>query len=88
MPAFELLIDGQMVPGEETLDVINPGTEELAGRCSRASESQLNEAVEAARKAFPAWSATPLQASSGSQESPEPGLQTVPAASTSSAGQA
>lgn len=61
MPAFELLIDGQMVPGEETLDVINPGTEELAGRCSRASESQLNEAVEAARKAFPAWSATPLE---------------------------
>ena len=61
MPGFELLIDGKMVPGEESLDVINPGTEELAGRCSRASEGQLNQAIEAAKNAFPGWSATPIE---------------------------
>ena len=48
MPHFELLIHGKMVPGAASLDVINPATEELAGTCSRASESQLDEAVDAA----------------------------------------
>jgi hypothetical protein len=35
-----------------------------------------------------AWLAVPLQTSAGSQRSPEPGLQTVPAGATLSAGQA
>ena len=29
MPDFELLINGKMVPGAKSLDVINPATEEL-----------------------------------------------------------
>ena len=45
MPDFKLLINGKMVEGADTLDVINPATEELAGTCSRASEAQLNDAV-------------------------------------------
>ena len=61
MPAYELLIDGNMVPGAESLDVINPATEELAGTCSRASEGQLNDAVEAAKVALPKWAATPIE---------------------------
>jgi acyl-CoA reductase-like NAD-dependent aldehyde dehydrogenase len=61
MPSYELLINGKMVPGARTLDVINPATEGLAGTCSRASASQLDEAVDAAEAAFPAWAATPIE---------------------------
>ena len=61
MPDFKLLINGEMVAGDHDLDVVNPGTEALAGTCSRASESQLDQAVEAARKALPSWAATPIE---------------------------
>ena len=61
MPSYELLINGKMVPGAHTLDVVNPATEELAGTCSRASATQLDEAVDAAEAAFPAWAATPIE---------------------------
>jgi len=61
MPNFELLIDGKMIPGAASLEVINPATEELAGTCSRASESQLDEAVEAASGAQASWAATPIE---------------------------
>ena len=60
MPDFELLINGKMVPGAGSLDVINPATEDLAGTCSRASESQLDEAVDAAQGALAGWAATPI----------------------------
>ncbi|MGI9432297.1 MAG: aldehyde dehydrogenase family protein [Myxococcota bacterium] len=60
MPDFELLIDGKMVPGAGSLEVINPATEKLAGTCSRASESQLDEAVDAAQGALAGWAATPI----------------------------
>ena len=61
MPSFELLINGKMVPGAKSLDVVNPATEELAGTCSRASESQLDEAVDAAEGALAGWAATPIE---------------------------
>jgi len=60
MPDFELLIDGKMVPGAGSLEVINPATEALAGTCSRASEAQLDEAVDAAQGALAGWAATPI----------------------------
>lgn len=61
MPSYDLLINGEMVPGDATLDVVNPATEDLAATCSRASEAQLNQAVEAALAAFPKWAATPIE---------------------------
>lgn len=61
MPSYELLINGRMVKGDGTLEVVNPATEELAGTCSRASEAQLNQAVEAAQAAFPKWAATAIE---------------------------
>src|SRR5215472_9428086 len=39
--------------------VQNPATEEVLAQCPRASKSQLDAAVGAAKAAFPAWSATP-----------------------------
>jgi len=57
---FRLLIGGKLVPGAATFDVINPATEQVVAACPRADLNQLNQAVAAAKGAFPAWSARPL----------------------------
>jgi len=60
MSDYKLLIGGNLVEGDETLDVINPATEEVFVTVARASAAQANEAVAAARAAFPSWAATSL----------------------------
>jgi acyl-CoA reductase-like NAD-dependent aldehyde dehydrogenase len=55
METFNLLIDGQMRPGSMTMEVINPATGEVLADCPRADAEQLNDAVAAAKRAFPAW---------------------------------
>ncbi|HEX7036820.1 MAG TPA: aldehyde dehydrogenase family protein [Pseudomonadales bacterium] len=60
MSDYRLLIDGALVEGDLTMEVINPATEQVLAVCPRASEAQLDCAVAAARAAFPAWSATPI----------------------------
>jgi acyl-CoA reductase-like NAD-dependent aldehyde dehydrogenase len=60
MSAYGLLIDGSIVPGDMVMPVINPATEEVLAECPRASKEQLNAAVAAAKAAFPAWAATPI----------------------------
>jgi acyl-CoA reductase-like NAD-dependent aldehyde dehydrogenase len=60
MESFNLLINGRMVAGDSTMPVINPATEETLAACPWASVDQLNEAVAAAKAAFPAWAATPI----------------------------
>jgi acyl-CoA reductase-like NAD-dependent aldehyde dehydrogenase len=60
MSDFKLLIDGRLVDGASILDVINPATEEVFASCARASKAQLDEAVAAAKAAFPAWSAVSI----------------------------
>jgi acyl-CoA reductase-like NAD-dependent aldehyde dehydrogenase len=58
---FRLLIGGKLVPGGAgTFDVINPATEEVFAPSPRGDLAQLNQAVAAAKAAFPAWAATPL----------------------------
>ena len=59
MREFKLLIDGNLVSGAAGLDVINPATEEVLAEAPRADRAQLDEAVVAAKAAFPAWSAKP-----------------------------
>jgi acyl-CoA reductase-like NAD-dependent aldehyde dehydrogenase len=61
-PEYPLLINGRLVAGAMTLDVINPATGRSLARCARADKAQLDAAVAAAKLAFPAWSATPIQA--------------------------
>ncbi|WP_422363219.1 aldehyde dehydrogenase family protein [Pyruvatibacter mobilis] len=58
--AYKLLIGGNLVDGDSTMDVINPATEAVFTQAPRASEAQLNDAVAAAKAAFPAWAATPI----------------------------
>ena len=58
---FHLLIGGKLVAGASTFEVINPATEAVFAACPRADLAQLNQAVAAAKAAFPAWAATPLR---------------------------
>ena len=55
MEAFNLIIDGQLRLGSMTMEVINPATGKLLADCPRAAAEQLNDAVAAAKRAFPAW---------------------------------
>ena len=48
MDDYRLLIGGALVPGDMTMDVINPATEEVLAVCPRGSEAQLDAAVAAA----------------------------------------
>lgn len=56
---YKLLIDGTLVDGAGTLEVVDPATGAAFATCARADEGQLNAAVAAAKRAFPAWSALP-----------------------------
>jgi acyl-CoA reductase-like NAD-dependent aldehyde dehydrogenase len=55
-----LTIDGQSYRPTESFAVINPATGKAFAQCPMASAGDLDRAVEAARRAFPAWAATPI----------------------------
>jgi acyl-CoA reductase-like NAD-dependent aldehyde dehydrogenase len=57
---LRLLIGGQLVDGVEHAPVIDPATAAECAVAPVASRSQLEQAVCAARNAFPKWAATPL----------------------------
>ncbi|MEC3978610.1 aldehyde dehydrogenase family protein [Amycolatopsis sp. H20-H5] len=58
-----IYVDGQWGPSAspETLDVVNPATEEVIDRVPAGSPADVDAAVAAARRAFPAWAATPVE---------------------------
>ena len=57
---LKFYIDGQWVDpaGRQTIDVINPATEEVCGRVSAGAQADVDRAVAAARKAFKTWRKT------------------------------
>lgn len=57
---LKFYIDGKWVEPTElkTLDVINPATEDVCGKIALGAAADVDAAVMAARKAFPAWSQT------------------------------
>ncbi len=57
---YKLLINGEMREGASSFDVVNPARGEAFARCPKADEALLNEAVAAAKRAFPGWAATPI----------------------------
>ena len=58
---YKQYIDGKCVDGEGVVNkVYDPATGELVGEVGCANAKQAKEALEAARKAFPAWSKTPV----------------------------
>ena len=54
---FSLLIGGELVQSAQQLDVINPALGTVFARCPAAQSGELDRAVDAARRAFPAWRA-------------------------------
>jgi acyl-CoA reductase-like NAD-dependent aldehyde dehydrogenase len=52
---FKLLIDGKLVDGAGSLDVINPATGKPFATCARANAEQLNDAVRAAKRSQSGW---------------------------------
>ena len=64
-PKHDNLINGQWIAGSAYTPNINPSnTADVIGEYTQASAAQLNDAVAAARAAFPAWSTGGIQARS------------------------
>jgi acyl-CoA reductase-like NAD-dependent aldehyde dehydrogenase len=61
MNDFRMLINGKLVKGAGTLDVINPATGRTLTAAPRADRAQLDQAVAAAKTAFATWSSTTLR---------------------------
>ncbi len=59
--SYTMTIGGQAVSGATSFDVLNPATGQVIGSAPDCTPEQLDAAVAAARKAFPAWSATPIE---------------------------
>ncbi len=57
---FGLYINGRMQPpGKDLLEVTNPATGKTIAKVTRATTADVDEAVKAARAAFPKWSSLP-----------------------------
>ena len=58
---FGQFIDGKWQKTEkgETYEVINPATEEILGKASKASEADVNKALKSAEKGLQVWKNTP-----------------------------
>lgn len=61
MTDFKMLINGRLVEGDHTLEVINPATGASFATVARASVVQADQAIAAAKAAGPGWAATPLE---------------------------
>ena len=61
MQEYKLFINGEWTGSStgETFEDINPATLELIGRFQKASENDVQRAVESAEEAFDSWSGTP-----------------------------
>jgi len=57
MAKFPMIINGQPVMTQKTVGVINPATGEVFAEVPVGTPQHVEDAVKAARAAFPAWSA-------------------------------
>lgn len=72
---FRLLIDGALVRSDARIDVVNPATGQPFASAPRADAALLDAAVAAARRAFPAWSARPVEDRAAALEALAAGLE-------------
>jgi 5-carboxymethyl-2-hydroxymuconic-semialdehyde dehydrogenase len=56
---IEHLINGQPVSGTAYFETVNPATQEVLAEVASGGEAEVNAAVQAAKDAFPKWSAMP-----------------------------
>ena len=59
----EIYVDGNWISssGSESIDVINPSTEEVIGSTPAGTKEDVDLAIKAAKEAFPEWAAMPLE---------------------------
>jgi acyl-CoA reductase-like NAD-dependent aldehyde dehydrogenase len=57
MPDFGMTIGGRQVAGQDSFAVLNPATRVVVSTAANASKDDLDQAVSAAKAAYPAWSA-------------------------------
>ena len=57
---FTMTIDGRAATADASFAAYNPATEAIVAQAPDASRAQLDEAVAAAKAAFPAWAARPV----------------------------
>ena len=57
MQQAKMIINGAPKTSDNVVDVINPATEKVFAQCHFGKKSDVDDAVVAARNAFPAWSA-------------------------------
>lgn len=58
---YVMTIGGRAVTSDATADVVNPATRKPIGTVPVATKEQLDETIAAAWRAFPAWSARPIE---------------------------
>jgi aldehyde dehydrogenase (NAD+) len=61
MKTYRILIGGKWVSSQsrKTFPSVNPATEQTLGRFQSGNESDINQAVDAAERAFEGWNSTP-----------------------------
>lgn len=59
--AAGMLIDGKLVPGTQFIEVVDPATGRPFALAPDATRAQLDAAVDAARQAWPEWSARSIE---------------------------
>lgn len=52
---YPLYIDGQWVETKKKVESLNPANEKVVGVICQAGKKEVNQALEAAKRAFPAW---------------------------------
>ncbi len=55
---YRNLIDGELVSGDATIEVLNPANEQVVGLVPSCGKDELDRAVAAARRAFTTWRKT------------------------------
>ena len=58
---LSMTIDGKAVSALETIEIINPASGATFASAPDCTRAQLDDAVRAARAAFPAWKTTPIE---------------------------
>ncbi|MEM9725978.1 MAG: aldehyde dehydrogenase family protein [Pseudomonadota bacterium] len=58
--SYTMMINGRQVPGAESIDVVNPATGAAFAKAPDCTQAELEQAVQAAQAAAPAWAATPI----------------------------
>jgi acyl-CoA reductase-like NAD-dependent aldehyde dehydrogenase len=61
MSEYKLLIGGDMVATQTSINIINPATEKIIAQCPVAEQEHLDQAVEQAQAAFRSWRHTSLE---------------------------